>query len=511
MGNIDQLKVYHLADQLVTHEGFHLLLVNEQRAEIWLEKTERKITTVIRLIQEDLIWKNHINTDIENVFLQMKAMKKMLYGKKIFVHNVYFSSYPFTESLEIFHKPVVKADIDMTTYHINDYDEVEQRRFEQNIGIPPVTSISTPYEDLERSISYYKQKLKESTLNQRKEIEKLFTYGKPIFTYTLLLMNIIIFLFLELNGGSTNIENLIQFGAKYNIAILDGEWWRLFSSMFLHIGLLHLVMNMFALYYLGTAVERIFGSLRFIIIYLLAGLGGGLASFAFTINVSAGASGAIFGLFGALLFFGLNHKKIFFQTTGKNIIFIIALNVVFGLAVPQIDNSAHLGGLVMGFIASAIVHLPKKRQVTFQFSGLLLCAAMIAFLIFFGLQNPQNQTMQQISKIDELNREENFEEVVKLTSELISQPTQMEAELLFQRAYAYIALNQHDLAIKDLEESIQIRGDIPEAYYNLAILYFDKGENELAKDAISKAVEMNPNRDDFNRLYERITESAHTD
>src|SRR5699024_1216774 len=158
----------------------------------------------------DLVWKNHIKTDVDNVFLQIKAMRKMLYGKKIFIHNVYFSSYPFTESLEIFHKPVEKDNIEMTTYHITEYDEVEQRRFEQNIGIPPISTLSAPYEELDRLILFYKNKLKKTTLNQRKEIEKIFTYGKPTFTYILMFMNIVIFLFLELNGGSTNIENLIQ-------------------------------------------------------------------------------------------------------------------------------------------------------------------------------------------------------------------------------------------------------------------------------------------------------------
>src|SRR5699024_12610735 len=102
-----------------------------------------------------------------------------------------------------------------------------------------------------------------------------------------------------------DINHLIQFGAKYNPAILEGEWWRIVSSMFLHIGFFHLLMNMIALFYLGAAVDRIYGTFFFSIIYFLAGIGEGFESFAFTVNVSAGDSGAIFGLFGVLLFFGL--------------------------------------------------------------------------------------------------------------------------------------------------------------------------------------------------------------
>lgn len=124
------------------------------------------------------------------------------------------------------------------------------------------------------------------------------------------------FILLEMNGGSTNPYVLLYFGAKYNPAILDGEWWRFFTPMFLHIGFLHLFMNGLSLYYLGTAVESIFGRLRFLIIYLFSGFFGTLASFIFSSHLSAGASGAIFGLFGALLYFGIEHKHTFSGRSG---------------------------------------------------------------------------------------------------------------------------------------------------------------------------------------------------
>src|SRR5690625_7002938 len=115
--------------------------------------------------------------------------------------------------------------------------------------------------------------------------------------------------------------------------------------MFLHIGLLHLIMNMIAVFYLGTLVERIYGSFRFFIIYMLAGIGGGVASFAFSMNVSAGASGALFGLFGALLFFGLIYKRLFFQTFGMNLLFLIGFNIVFGFTFSSIYNVLIICGL----------------------------------------------------------------------------------------------------------------------------------------------------------------------
>nr|WP_054752968.1 rhomboid family intramembrane serine protease [Piscibacillus salipiscarius] len=93
-------------------------------------------------------------------------------------------------------------------------------------------------------------------------------------------------------------------GLKFNPFIAQGEYWRIITSMFLHIGLIHLLMNMIALYYLGEVTEKIYGTKRFLVIYFIAGIFGSIASFATNDSVSAGASGAIFGLFGALLFLG---------------------------------------------------------------------------------------------------------------------------------------------------------------------------------------------------------------
>ena len=139
-----------------------------------------------------------------------------------------------------------------------------------------------------------------------------------------------IFLLMEAAGGSTSTSNLIRFGAKVNSLILEGEWWRLFTPIFVHIGLLHLVMNSIALYFLGVFTERIFGNVRFVFIYLFAGVAGTLSSLLFSPSISAGASGAIMGLFGALLYFGTVYPRLFFRTMGLNILIVLGINLLFG-------------------------------------------------------------------------------------------------------------------------------------------------------------------------------------
>ncbi len=177
--------------------------------------------------------------------------------------------------------------------------------------------------------------------------------AQPRATYVLLGLLILVFLAMTAAGGSEDPRVLVLFGAKVNSLIAAGQVWRLFTSMFLHIGLVHLFFNGYALYIFGIQVERLYGAPRFLAIYLLAGLYGSLASFAFGSGLSAGASGAIFGLLGAMLAFFRRHRETF-GTWGRqqliNLLVVAGINLVIGFTVPGIDILAHLGGLVSGAV-----------------------------------------------------------------------------------------------------------------------------------------------------------------
>ncbi len=178
--------------------------------------------------------------------------------------------------------------------------------------------------------------------------------SKPFLTYVLIGVIVIIWLLMELAGGSEDGQVLVRFGANFGPLILRGQTWRLFTSMFLHIGLTHLAFNAYALFIFGLEMERLYGSDRYITIYILAGLFGSLASFASRgPNVlSAGASGALLGVIGMNLAYFLIHRQTFGQFGRQrmmNTLFIIGINLVLGFTVPSIDNIAHLGGLAAGF------------------------------------------------------------------------------------------------------------------------------------------------------------------
>ena len=147
---------------------------------------------------------------------------------------------------------------------------------------------------------------------------------------------------------------LIDFGAKVNPLIQAGEVWRLLTSTFIHIGIIHLIFNLYALWTLGSLTEESLGHRRFLIVYILSGLGGSIASFLFSPALSAGASGAIFGLLGELLNYSYKRPALWKSGLGMNLMVVILVNLGFGFVQPGIDNFAHLGGLITGTITCVL-------------------------------------------------------------------------------------------------------------------------------------------------------------
>ncbi|MGH7708020.1 MAG: rhomboid family intramembrane serine protease [Vulcanimicrobiaceae bacterium] len=175
------------------------------------------------------------------------------------------------------------------------------------------------------------------------------------FTNAMVGLNVVAFVWLALTGGWNNLNSLLAHGALYGPAVLAGQWWRIITGAFLHGGIPHIALNMIALYQVGRLVEMLLGSLRTAILYFIAMIGSGIAVVIFApTEVTVGASGAIFGLFGALVAIGLRlgspGRSLVMQTVP-----IIAINLAFGFLVPNISNAGHLGGLICGFAAGLAV------------------------------------------------------------------------------------------------------------------------------------------------------------
>lgn len=179
-------------------------------------------------------------------------------------------------------------------------------------------------------------------------------YGRPVLSYVLLALNMAVFLIDTLTAwiglGYGQIGLLTLLGAKNNTAILAGQYWRLITPMFLHAGILHLALNGYFLYRIGPWVELHFGKARFAALYLLSGMGASLASLVLNPNLAVGASGALFGLIGAMLPMLYRNRALIANTRSLmgNILLTITFNLLIGFSFPGIDNWAHVGGLLCG-------------------------------------------------------------------------------------------------------------------------------------------------------------------
>ncbi|TWG31207.1 rhomboid protease GluP [Geobacillus sp. C56-T2] len=376
---------------LLLHDGYRIAQLSERGDEIWLESGHWRRPTLVRLVRADFDWSRSLRLDIEYTWQLIRQMNGRKIGKGGRVVNVYVMAYPPVDDWEfLVSKPLPlpgAADGRFETFliHSGNADEM-LLRLGDLVGVSlrpePLAEEADPFAVAER----LKHEVLTEWRRQREEERRLFDYGKPVFTKLLIIVQVAMFLVLEWSGGSTNPDVLIHYGAKFNPLIETGEWWRFLTPMVLHIGLLHLLTNTFALYYLGMTVERLYGSLRFLVIYITAGFFGTLASFLFTPSLSAGASGAIFGLFGALLYFGTVYRHLFFRTMGMNVVSLIVINLLFGLLVPGIDNAGHIGGLIGGFLAAGAVHLPKHAAWGRQFRALAAAVLLAAAGLWVGFR-----------------------------------------------------------------------------------------------------------------------------
>lgn len=208
---------------------------------------------------------------------------------------------------------------------------------------------------------------------------------RPFITYAILIINIAMFLLMEITGSSQNVLTLVQFGAKSNLFIAAGEWWRLITPMFLHIGVVHLIMNSLIIYFLGMQLEEIYGHLRFTLIYLFSGIFGNILSFAFNDAISAGASTAVFGLFMTTLVLANerpNNPAI--QAIARNYRILIIINIIFNLFDAGVDLAGHLGGLAGGFLVAKA--LTKTNDKDFRLSYMIVYVVAAIILFYIGYQ-----------------------------------------------------------------------------------------------------------------------------
>ena len=340
---------------------------------------------------------------------------------------------------------------------------------------------------------------------QPRQVSLALPLSKPVVTWVLLGIILVVFALETLAGGSTDSEVLVRLGAKVNPLIAQGEYWRLFSAMFLHIGIMHLAFNGYALVAIGSELERILGWRRFLTIYILSGLFGGLASYAFSDSLSAGASGAIFGMIGALAAFFLRHRQqlgSWGQRRLANIAFLIVINLVLGFTQPGIDNMAHLGGLVSGFCLGWVLAPRYKvdpvalRLVDENRLGRYWLALAVAVLLLVGgvalVSSVQRDSPASylLRAEDAIDRADWDEAALQLEQAVAQDPALSDAH--FYLGLARNHLDEPQLAAEAYESALALEPGFASAHWNLALTYLELELFAGARIHFEAYLELNP-------------------
>ncbi len=226
------------------------------------------------------------------------------------------------------------------------------------------------------------QDINEHNMEDQKKMADVFKVKKPIITYILILLNVAIYFIPMLLGIS---DTIFSQYAVYGPFVRFGQYYRLLTGAFIHANVAHLLFNMYALWIIGSQLENFIGKTRYIIVYLFSAITASLLSIIINDNVvSVGASGAIFGLLGALLYFGYHYRVYLGNVIKSQIIPLIVINLALGFLMTGVDNAAHIGGLIGGGLMMIGVGVKYKSSGFEKINGLIVSLIYLGFLIYLA-------------------------------------------------------------------------------------------------------------------------------
>ncbi len=374
------LLVMKLIHYFIVSENYTPIIIKGIDDEVWLENKNNEYS-IIRIVTRKIINKEQYDYDILKTKHIAKQLKRKLLDFSMNVLSIYLDKNFYTNKIDNFDEKYISILIkDEDDFINNEYINKAYKNLRDKFVYK---------EEGFELISKLTKEIEEKNIKEGQEREKYMKNNKPIITYILIFINIVMFVLMYMLGnGSENTNTLIDFGANYILLTKAGEYYRLITSGFLHIGVIHLLLNMYSLYIVGTQVEYFYGKVKYIIIYLFSLIMGSLFTVALSsVNtVSAGASGAIFGLLGSILYFGVKYRGYIGNSLVNQIVPVVILNLIIGFTTPGIGNAAHIGGLVGGYLISMAVGIgiDKKEQQGSKINGIIISTILTIFMIYIG-------------------------------------------------------------------------------------------------------------------------------
>ena len=370
------MKLFHY---FITKKNYTPIVIRGVDNEIWLENSKEEFN-IVRIVTKEIYNNEQYEFDIFKIRNIISQIKKKTFN-------------PFVKVLTIYIGQGVNFDeknIDNTSKYKFVLINNEEDLYKNEI-------IKKYYKDMKKNMIFDEEgyqligkmasDISQKNIEDNERYNNMFKQKRPIITYILIAINIIVFILMYIIGnGSEDTDTLIKFGADYAPLTKNGEYYRLITNAFLHIGVIHLLCNMYALFTLGPTLEHFFGKVKFLIIYFYSAI---IASL-FTLvlqdpnTVSAGASGAIFGLFGALLYFGYNYRGYIGNQLINQIIPVVLINLYIGFTVPGISNAAHIGGLVGGVVITSMLGTGIDESKSKRINGLIIALVFTAFMIYLS-------------------------------------------------------------------------------------------------------------------------------
>lgn len=367
--NIMVMKLLHY---FITEKNYNPIILQGVENEIWLENLEEDYK-VVRIVS------NYIHNDEQFDFDIFKTKRIM---KKIKKKTLSFSM----NSLSIF------LDLgDNVSKDLGSIPDVACVKVKDEKDLSKSGVIKKVFPDLVKNLKYNEDgmalfakitgDINEHNRKDANKIEKVFKVKFPTVTYILIALNVILYVIPILFGEYNTLINMF---CIYGPSIRAGEFYRLITGIFLHGSIFHLLFNCYALYIIGTQLESFLGKCKFSLIYLVSGISGALFSIIFNTSASIGASGAIFGLMGALVYFGYHYRVYLGNVIKSQIIPLIVINLLFGFMMSGIDNFAHIGGLIGGALITIALGIKDKSSTFEKVNGWIITGMFFAFAIYMA-------------------------------------------------------------------------------------------------------------------------------